>query len=83
MKSVVVSMLDRKVGFGAVNVVINDEVAKRQFGFALNQSGIPNYAPADFELYKIGYFDDKTGLIEPCNPIELICTGMEVFQNEM
>lgn len=79
MKSVIVAMLDRKVGFGAVNVVQNTEIAKRQFGFAINDSGIPGYAPADFELYKVGFFDDKTGVVEPVTPIELICTGLEMI----
>lgn len=73
------SMLDRKSGFDAVQIVDNVELAKRAFGYAVNNDGIPSYAPADFELYKVGEFDTKTGELMPIQPIELICTGLEVF----
>ena len=75
----VVAMLDRKAGFSAVNLVDNVEIAKRDFGYAINNQGIPAYAPADFELYKIGEFDPKTGKLTATEPIEMICSGMELI----
>lgn len=79
MKKIIVSMLDRKSDFGECGCVDNEELAKRQFGYALSQNGIPNYAPADFELYKIGEFDTKNGQITSLDKPELLCTGLDMI----
>ncbi len=54
----------------------NDESAKRGFMNAmLNPANtVFRMNPQDFELYRIGYYDSETGVIEPCDK-ELICTG--------
>lgn len=76
---IVVSMLDRKVGFGSVGTCANEAIAKRDFGYAINNGGIPSYAPADFELYKLGDFDEKSGLITTLQIPELLATGQEMI----
>lgn len=76
---IIVSMLDRKVGFGSVGTCANEQIAKRDFGYAINNGGIPSYAPADFELYKLGEFDDKSGKISTLEVPELIATGQEMI----
>lgn len=73
---IVCAVLDRKAGFDGVQVFTNEDVAKRNFRYAINQSGIPNYAPSDFEFYKIGEFDPKTGQIEACLP-QILMTGLD------
>lgn len=79
MKKVLVCMLDRKVGFGDPSAQINEEVAIRQFGFAVNNSQMPSYAPADFELYKIGTYDDANGSIETFEKPIMIASGLELI----
>lgn len=77
MNVVLTAMFDRKAGYTAIQAYANEAIAKRAFGYAINDAGIPNYAPADFELYKIGEFDDKTGLIVPCSMPELLMSGLD------
>lgn len=79
MKKVLVVMLDRKAGFGDPSAQINDEIAIRQFGYAVNNSQIPNYAPADFELYKIGEYDDANASIEMFDKPIMIASGLEMI----
>lgn len=76
---IVVSMLDRKAGFDTIQLAINEGTASRAFAYAINNGGLPEYAPADFELYKIGEFDQKTGKLTAIFPPELICNGQDVI----
>lgn len=79
MKKILIAMLDRKTQFCDLQAVDFEEAAKRSFAYAVNQDGIPNFAPADFELYKVGEFDTSNGRINPLDKIELIATGLDVF----
>lgn len=74
---IITCILDRKAGFDGVQVFTNEDIAKRNFRYAINQSGIPNYAPSDFEFYKIGEWDPKTGVITPLQVPELLLSGLD------
>lgn len=75
----VYSYRDNKYKFGMPIVDQNDETAIRGFAFAVNnRQGIMNFAPADFDLYKIGIFDSEKGTLEPVVPIQLIVSGSSV-----
>ena len=77
---IVTAILDRKAGFDGVQIFANEDIAKRNFRYAINQAGIPNYAPADFEFYKIGEFDPKTGRISPLDVNELLLSGLDCIE---
>lgn len=75
----VYSYRDKKVGFMMPQCDQSDQSAMRGFAFAINQSeGIMNFAPGDFDLYKIGEFDTEKGTVIGCTP-ELICSGDNVY----
>lgn len=47
---------------------INEGVARRNIAAAVNTKDHNyNVAPGDYELWRIGIFDDQSGEIEPCN----------------
>lgn len=55
---------DNKVGFMAPYAQVNDEVAKRNFLTEKQQkNSMISIYPEDFELWKIGEMDEKTGII--------------------
>lgn len=79
MKYPIYSIRDNKVGFMMPTCDQSDSSAIRNFSFAINgKEGIMNYSPADFDLYRIGEFDDEKGTIIPCVP-ENIVSGVSVF----
>lgn len=57
----IVAMKDAKIGFGAPMTKYNIEVALRDFRGTVKASPFGE----DLSLYKIGEFDEKTGLITP------------------
>lgn len=68
------SVYDKVQGeYAAPVVAVNDNVAKRWFKKVVASSG---FDPMDFQLYKLGTFDTKLGIIVPevsyvCNPNDL------------
>lgn len=58
----------------------NENVALRNFSEIINGTGIFKNNPADFELWKLGEFNDQSGIIVP-NP-EKIATGLSVLKGE-
>ena len=77
----VYSIRDQKSGrfMQSVNDV-NDETAKRGFAQAVNTpSGIIGFAPKDFDLYKIGEFDDEKGKYTALECIELVVNGAQLL----
>lgn len=66
------SVLDSKSqAFGNPFTSVNHNTAIRDFSTAANDSNtLIGKHPTDFILYCIGSFDDFTGSICPCNPIE-------------
>lgn len=71
---------DKYTGFMSPAVDVNDDSAKRNFAFAINNNpGVMNFSPSDYDFYRVGIFDSKTGDIRPVQPIEFICNGNEVY----
>lgn len=58
----------------------NENVALRNFSEIINGTGIFKNNPADFELWRLGEFDDQNGVIIP-NP-EKMATGLSVVKGE-
>lgn len=79
----VYSIRDKYTGFMSPGVDMNDDSAKRNFAYAINNNpGVMNFAPSDYDFYRIATFDSKTGDIHPVQPIEFICNGNEVFNEK-
>lgn len=79
MKYPLYSYRDVKVGFMPPQADQSDQSAIRGFSYAINgNNGMMNFAPKDFDLYKVGEFDTETGEVKPCVP-ELIVSGVNVF----
>lgn len=80
MKYPMYSYRDLKTGFGVPHCEMNDPAAIRSFKAALEMdSGVMSFMPPDFDLYKVGYFDMDTGMIEADKP-ELVCSGASVVK---
>lgn len=56
---------DKKAGFNAPYTDINDNVAQRNFAYAVNNNDTMGFAASDFDLYRIGNFDTDSGMITP------------------
>lgn len=70
---------DNKVGFQPQLLLESSDVAaSRGFSYAINNEGLMNYAPSDFDLYKVGEFDTEKGTITPVLP-SLVVSGSSVF----
>lgn len=79
MKFEVFSIRDLNSGFNQPFCETNERVAKRSFAYAVNNSDLPGFAPGDFDLYRLGWFDTDNGSITPFDVPELIVHGTEVF----
>lgn len=71
------SVRDINVGFNAPFVDINDEVAKRGFAYAVNNTDMIGFRPSDFDLFCIGEFDKDKGMIVPYDLPELVIHATE------
>ena len=79
MKYPVYSIRDVKVGFMAPRVEQSDQTMIRAFSYELNaRDGIMNFAPKDFDLYKIAEFEQESGSLISCTPT-LIVNGQSVY----
>lgn len=57
-------------------------LARRMFTDSVNDSNHPfNKHPDDYTLFHIGFYDDQTGLIEPCTPASL-GNALEYLENK-
>lgn len=73
---------DKYRGFMQPAMDVDDNAAKREFSFAINNNpGIMNFNPADFDFYKIGEFDNASGEVKSIVP-EFICNGVNVFNEK-
>lgn len=78
MKVPVFSYRDNKVGFMAPFIDQNEDAAIRGFSYAINShEGVMSFAPADYDLYKVGEFDSEKGTIESMLP-QLVVSGSSV-----
>lgn len=55
-----------------------EEDAVRSFSYMVNNPGIPNFSPSDFQLFKVGEFDNEKGRLIPLDLVELVCSGPDV-----
>lgn len=53
---------------------------ERAFEYSVNHEAIMKDNASDFSLYKIGYFDDETGQIEPM--YQKLVTGTTVLRRD-
>lgn len=65
------SIQDTMVGFNAPFLMVNDNVAKREYANFLKTTK----NPTDMRLFKIASFDDATGTIIPLPAIEQLIGG--------
>ena len=63
MKCPIYSVRDNKSGFGTPIFEMNDQSAIRGFSYRINNPGIMQFCPSDFDLYKVGVFDSEKGII--------------------
>lgn len=82
MKYYVVCVRDRAADvFGAPNFVVSIGGAIRSFSDEINREGDANNMfnkhPDDFDLYKLGLFDDQTATFE-CGSPEQIAVGKDL-----
>ncbi len=74
---------DKYTGFMSPAIDMNDDSAKRNFAYAINNNpGVMNFAPVDYDFYRVATFDSKTGDLRPVQPIEFICNGNEVLNEK-
>lgn len=79
MKMEIFAIKDKKVAFMSLFTQANEEIAKRNFKNTVNNTEM-KLDPADFELWKLGTYDDLTGSIEPES--EFIISAAEVIRTE-
>lgn len=64
MKYLMVALKDELTGFQAPTIEVSAETAIRNFTAAVNSIKAFQENPQDYSLYRIGYFDTDTGIIE-------------------
>lgn len=59
--------------------VVGNNDAQAMRSFRAGMRAVPEFevAPADFELYRIGEYNNESGLITPTVPPVWICSGAE------
>lgn len=67
----VYAIKDALNGFGTLSVDANDDVAKRNFAFAVS-SGILSFSASDYSLFRIGSYNIASGHLEPCDPVFVV-----------
>lgn len=82
MEYVVFVMRDNKVGFLTPSFDLNEEVAKRNFAYALTNNQLMNFSPADFDLFKLGTYNTETGNFTLLEIPECVMSGYSVFKGE-
>lgn len=77
----VYSIRDRLEGFGRPFVCSSDAYAKRDFAAAVNadRGNSPlAFCPADYDLYRLGKFDNDSGMITMQELPEFVCKGSDL-----
>lgn len=77
----VYSIRDVKTGFLSPTFEVNDQVAKRNFEYAVLNSEHSLFFthPEDYSFYRLGSFNSETGRFETDQLPELICDAASVF----
>lgn len=84
MKKFIFALRDELNGFGQMFTAPSEAFAKRDFSAAVNNEASTSalaYSPKDFGLFKLGVFDDQTGLIEVEPVPVLIVRGDSLVAN--
>ena len=81
-KALIFATYDRAANrYGQVTLDISDVVARRNFHYAISESGALQYIAKDLELHKIGEIDLTTGDIVPTMPHMIIARGSEALND--
>lgn len=59
----------------------NDDTAKRTFAVLCREPGMISKSPADYQIFRIGEYDETHGMVKP-SLHELLMTGSEVVKGE-
>lgn len=80
MKLFVYSMRDQLSGYMQPTFELNDQIAIRNFSFAIKKPDTLLFASAkDFDLMKIGEFDSETGELTPLSHT-VVCQGFALVK---
>lgn len=82
MKLGIYAIKDKLQGYITVMLYVNDDVAKRDFAYSVNNTPQMAYQAADIDLYRVGTFDNKSGEIVPEKTCVFICNGREVLSEK-
>lgn len=75
---------DHKRWFTDTFVDDNDPSAVRNFSYGVcHMEGVMNFAPQDFDLFKVGTFNTESGMISGLVPIEFMCNGLDISSAEV
>lgn len=66
-------------GFGMVQLYVNEQTAKRDFDYRLHNDHSMGFSPADYDLYKIGEMNGRTGQVTGLEIPEFIVNGGQLF----
>lgn len=81
MEKFLYSVRDSKTSFESPFPDCSDASAVRGFQYAFsNHTGLVNFSPADFSLYRVGSFDTDSGVIDPELPV-YICSAADFVKN--
>ena len=80
MTTYVYCVRDSKSGFTSPVLSASDDLAKRDFFFAVSHDNalLANF-PVDFDLYRVGSFDTVTGILTPITPLVHIANAKEAL----
>lgn len=68
--------------FGNIFCDQSDVQASRGFSYAVNaKDGLMNFAPDDYELFRLGQYDSEKGEISSITP-KFICSGTSVYHGD-
>ena len=83
MISPICCIRDQLTGFMNPFVVVNENVAQRDFKILINDpNNAMRFNPSHFDLYHIGDFDTELGTITPIEPT-IIVTGLSVYKGDI
>lgn len=82
MKYGIYSYRDVKCGFMPPQCDQNDAAAIRGFSYAVNNNNLMNFAPKDYDLFKIGEFDVEKGIIVPLEVPLILASGYTVYEEK-
>lgn len=84
MKVSVYAMRDKLSGFQTPTFELNDDIAIRNFSYAINRKDTLLFAAAKhFDLYKFGTFDSDTGKFDLSEQPQLLIEGLSCKHEEV